>query len=141
MIIMGLNPLNPFDENFNDITVITNKDIYSTNYVIFALFSLINIMIIFNTSINDLNNKYEKFHMVLYLAFFELTFSLISHIIGYNIFKIFSDEKIEFYTYKTFLVGIASSLFIIFNFSLAYLVFEYFLLPLSEQFYDKQFGQ
>lgn len=145
---MGLNPLDPFDTNFNDITVIHKNDIYSTNYIILAAISMFNFIIYMSSFLFDkykllkeLNDKYGRFGLILLLAFSEITFSLIIHVIGYNVFRIFSNVNMNFYTYKTFLIGTTSSLFILCIYLLLFVSYKYLIPSLLEPFYDKQFGQ
>jgi len=144
-LIMGLNPLDPFDINFNDITIIERQDIYSTNYIIFAILSMFNFIIYMFSFLEDKllkepNDKYGKFGFILLAAFSEITFSLIIHVIGYNVFIIFSDVNMNFYTYKTFLIGTTSSLFILCIYLLSSVSYKYLIPSILEPFYDKQFG-
>lgn len=147
-LIMGLNPLDHSDPKFNDITVIAKEDIYSTNYLIFGLVSVFNFIIYMSSSLfegdkllDELNHKYGKIGLVILLFVHEIILILTCHIIGYYIFRIFSDFNIEFYTYKTFLVGTpflsCTPLIVL----LLFVIYKYALPSILEPFYDLQFGQ
>lgn len=148
IIIMGLNPLDPIDINFNDITVITNKDIYSINYILLGIIYGFNFIMYINIDkikqIEEYTNKYGSLCTILLLHILELTLFFICHVIGYNSCVIFSKENCIFYTYKTFLDGLNMKILIESILIISFLTYKYFLPLLSlllEPFYDEQFGQ
>lgn len=152
--IMGLNPLNPFDPNFNDIKIITVNDIHSITYMVIILLTYINFVVYMSSFLfredvllNELNNKHGEFRFITEISVLEIMFILTCHVIGYYSLIIF-DNNTSFYTYKTFLAGLGSILFTLFILFLSYLIHltcKYILpccLPwLLEPFYDEQFGE
>jgi hypothetical protein len=148
-LVMGLNPLNPFDLNFNDIKLIGKHDIYGMNYIIFFAFSLINVPFYLSPFLSifkedklliELNDKYGQFGIILMLSIFEIIYILICHCIGYNLIKRFLIEQCIFYTYKTFFIGVAFSFCMPLVVLLLFITYKYLLPLLVEPFCDEQFG-
>lgn len=129
IILKQLKPLNPFNNKFNDIMVITkynvfNYDItniikysiYSYTYVILAFFSLfiyfIHIDILCGNTelIQKYNYKYGEHGTILLFFISEIIFFLICHIIGYSLCIISFFDNCYFFTTKTFSLGFIFSL-------------------------------
>lgn len=129
IMLKGLIPLNPFNDKFNnitvitkytifsyDITAITKYTIYSYVYFILACFSLFNYFIHMdilcgNTElIQEYNYKYGEYGIIFLFSISEIIFFLICHIIGYSLCIILSYEICDFFTIKTFSLGFIFSL-------------------------------
>jgi len=155
-IIMGLNIFDPFNNHLIFIDNEVNK--YSCfNMLIFSTLTYINYKsymssFLFTKDIllKELNNRYGKCRLNLWLSFFEITYLLICHCIGYILNKFFYDESRTFYTSKTCLDGILFTvvtpfimlmLFVTYKYVLPYLIEQYLIEPLLKPFYDEQYGE
>jgi len=151
-LIMGLNPLDPLDQKFNDITVINNKDIYTTNYIIIAFSIIINFVCYMNPGRNEndslaqLYDKHGKITIILGGIIIECIICILFHTIGYNfnvINNLIINENIKFYTYQSFLIGLAYTLYVFLMtlFTIACYKITICCLPcILDPFYDEEFG-
>lgn len=138
-------------QNHINVNVIShNQDI--TGHLIFLVFTFFNWIIYmspFNSFNNDvllkeLNNKYGRIFIISSLFILEISYILICHFIGYNLFLFFHNDKCTVYDGRTFVIGVIFSLFSPLIILSIYIIYEYimpwFLGPLLEPFYDEQFG-